>query len=160
MSHVRIRRAGVDDAATVYGLLREFAAFQGRIDEFRLTGDNCRYDILEHGRLSVALASVEDEVAGLICWYPVYNSFSGESGLYLEDIFVRQDFRRHGVGREMFRFLAGEANRVGASHIDGLVLKQNAPAQNLYRKLGGRIDQTWQPFRLAGRAIETLICTK
>lgn len=160
MNKVLIRRAGVADAATVYSLLREFAVFQKREADFRLTGENVRDDMLKNMRLSVALATVEECVAGLVCWYPVYNSFSGESGLYLEDIFVRADFRRNGVGRELFRYLAAEAKRVGASHIDGLVLKHNVPAQNLYRKLGGNIDQTWQSFRLTGKAIDTLIGTK
>lgn len=157
MSAFSIRRAQPGDEETIYELLREFAEFEFRLDEYKMTPEIVRRDVFgPTPRLMVALAFVGSEPAGLANWYWSYSSFSAKRGMFIEDIFVLPKFRKQGLGKLFLSYLAKEAEREGAQRMDWMVLDWNEKAMLFYKNLGSRMVAEWITFRLEGEPMQKM----
>jgi diamine N-acetyltransferase len=96
------------------------------------------------------------EAAGIATWFWTYKSFRGQRGLYLEDLYVRPQFRGQGLGRRFLGELAGRARAAGG-HMEWRVLDWNAPAIAFYESLGARLVPQWVDCRLEDAALEKLV---
>ncbi len=102
----------------------------------------------EPHRILVYLAVVAGRAAGYAITCETYSSFLALPTLYLEDLFVLPDARRHGIGRAVFRYLAREAERRGCGRMEWSVLDWNQLAIDFYEKLGARRMKEWYTYRL------------
>ena len=89
-------------------------------------------------------------------YFFTFSTWTGRGGLYLEDLFVKQEFRGLGVGKRLFKFLAQECRDRGLPRMDWQVLDWNEPAKNVYFKLGADLRKEWQSMRLEGDALKKL----
>ncbi len=100
-------------------------------------------------RIQVYLAeSAEGEALAYAITCETYSSFLALPTLYLEDLFVLPDARRHGIGKAFFRFLAAEATRRGCGRMEWVVLDWNQLAIEFYDGLGARHMREWYTYRL------------
>jgi len=107
------------------------------------------------------IALLDGVPSGFLSYYYGYSTFLGRPTLYLEDIFVREEHRHKGVGKEMFKYCVREAQAKGCGRIDWTALQWNLPAHRFYEGLGGK-RMEWCLFRLAeedfGRALSDEEC--
>lgn len=154
-----IRRARADEAPLVFALMHELAVYE-RMDTpelFRVTEAIVARDIVgPKARLQAEIAEWDGAPAGLCLWYRTYGSFRAAPGIYLEDIFVRPEFRGKGIGKSFFLHLADVAKEEGAYRIEWSVLDWNESAMGFYKSLGAGPVQGWQTFRLAEPALKKL----
>jgi len=152
-----IREATPADVPLIAALIRELAAYEKLADEAVATEDGLRATLFgtEPGA-EVVIAELDGAPAGFALFFPNYSTFLGRGGLYLEDLFVRPEFRKHGVGRALLVHLAGLAVERGCGRLEWAVLDWNAPAIAFYEKLGASPMSEWTTFRLAGHALEKL----
>jgi GNAT superfamily N-acetyltransferase len=99
-------------------------------------------------RIRVFLAEVDGRAVAYAITCETYSSFLALPTLYLEDLFVLPDARRHGIGKRFFRHLAGEAVRGGYGRMEWVVLDWNQMAIDFYDKLGARRMTEWYTYRL------------
>jgi ribosomal protein S18 acetylase RimI-like enzyme len=90
-------------------------------------------------------------------FYPYFASFRGQSGYYLEDIFIAEDFRRNGLGEAMVKIIAKLARQRGFERIDFQVLEWNTPAVKFYEKLGAIRDDSERHFKFIDSSFSSLI---
>jgi GNAT superfamily N-acetyltransferase len=102
------------------------------------------------------LALVGGEAAGFAIWFYSFSTFRGRPNLYIEDLFVRPDFRRGGVGRAIFKRLAQIAGRRKCGRVEWSVLEWNEPAIAFYHSLGAQPVAEWKVFQLGGAALARL----
>ena len=102
----------------------------------------------ERPRISVFLAELERRAVAYAIVLETYSSFLALPTLYLEDIFVVPEARRHGVGRAMFTALAAEAVRRGCGRMEWVVLDWNQAAVDFYARFGARHLAEWHTYRL------------
>lgn len=102
----------------------------------------------ERPRIDVYLGEWDGEPVAYAIVLETYSSFLALPTLYLEDLFVVPEARRHGLGRAFFRFLATEAVRRGCGRMEWVVLDWNELAIGFYEKLGARRLTEWLPYRL------------
>ena len=102
------------------------------------------------------LARLDGEPAGYAITYFTYSSFLARPTLFLEDLFVLPDARRHGVGRRIFRHLAGEAVRRGCGRMEWVVLDWNQLAIDFYEGLGSSRLSEWYTYRLTAEQLRNL----
>ena len=100
-------------------------------------------------RISVFLAELDGAAVAYAIVLETYSSFLALPTLYLEDIFVVPEARRHGIGRTFFRVLAAEALRRGCGRMEWVVLDWNQLAIDFYEKLGARHLREWYTYRLS-----------
>jgi GNAT superfamily N-acetyltransferase len=91
--------------------------------------------------------------AGFAIFFHNYSTFLAKPGLYLEDLFVKPDFRGQGIGKALLLHLARLANQRGCGRMEWSVLDWNQPAIDFYESLGARRMKEWQICRLSGAAL-------
>lgn len=92
-------------------------------------------------------------VAGFVLFFPNYSSFLAKPGFYIEDIFVREPYRRRGFGSMLLSAVAKQAVKMGYGRVEWVVLDWNANAIKFYEQMGAQILQEWRVCRLAGDAL-------
>ncbi len=85
-----------------------------------------------------------------------YSTFLAQPGIYLEDLFVKEEFRGKGYGKTMLQFLAELTVRRNCGRLEWSVLDWNKPAIDFYESLGAVAREEWTGFRLTGDALENL----
>ena len=101
----------------------------------------------------VLIAYFGDEPAGFALFYHNYSTWLGRRGLYLEDLFVKPPFRKHGVGFALLRELARIAIDRKCGRLDWAVLNWNELAISFYKQIGAKPMDEWSTFRLSGDAL-------
>jgi len=132
---VRVRAATPDDADAVAELARAFS-FEDGGRPSRLSADAFREDGFgPRAAFTALVAEFDGRFAGYALYYSGYDSDGATRGVYLADLFVRADARRHGVGRALVSSVAAHARRDGAQWMFWSVLKRNKSARRFYRTI-------------------------
>ena len=155
--NLQIKTASPDDIPAIIELMREFAVYEDLLEYFEINAE----------KLTDAMFGPDAIVGGLIAFdgklpiaytlfFPYFASFRGQRGVYLEDIFVAEKYRKLGVGEKLLRQIARIANKEGAVRIDFQVLNWNKPAIDFYLKHDARTDESERHFRFTDEAFERL----
>lgn len=152
-----IKKSEPEDIPQIIALLHEFAEYENLLDACEITEERLRVALFGEGKVAEALLAFEDhEPVGYAIFYPNFATFRGQRGFYLEDIFVKKDFRAKGVGEAMIKSLARTAKERGFERIDFLVLDWNTPAVKFYEKLGAARDEEERHFKFTDEAFQKL----
>jgi GNAT superfamily N-acetyltransferase len=152
-----IRRARADEAGVVLSLVRELAEYEKLLHEVEAT-EKMLADALfcDHPRLFCDIAEWNGEVAGFAVWFVNFSTFSGRSGIYLEDLFVRPALRGKGIGKALLSHLANECVTNNWSRLQWSVLDWNEPSIAFYKSLGAVMLDEWTVCKVAGPALNAL----
>lgn len=157
---IRIRRAGPDDADVITALILELADYERLAHEAapRVEALRRHLDAASNPRCEAFLAEHElsGEVVGFALYFLNYSTFLTRWGLYLEDLYVKPDFRGRGAGFGLFKRVAQVAVEYGCQRLDFSVLRWNDLALDFYRKLGAEVMSDWTEMRIAGKALQQL----
>ena len=156
MATITIRAATAEDVSTLLDLVRELALFENEPEAVVAT----EADLLRHGfgpepRFEALIALADGKPAGFALFFPNFSTWEGRPGLYLEDLFVSEWARKHGVGRRLMARLAAIAVERGWARFDLSVLHWN-PARQFYHRIGMRHLEEWLPYRVDGAALRAL----
>jgi GNAT superfamily N-acetyltransferase len=152
-----VRPATPADVGDILRLIRALAAYEREPDAVRATEDTLRATLFgPDAQVHAHVAEGEGGIVGIAVWFLNYSTWTGRPGLYLEDIVVDDAARGQGVGRALFGALAREAVARNCARLDWAVLDWNEPAMAFYRRLGGRPQSGWQPWRIEGDALHAL----
>jgi GNAT superfamily N-acetyltransferase len=153
MSDFSIRAATPADAPVILALLGELAAYE-MAPFFHLSESAVRRDMFG-AACHCDLGFADGEEAGIATWFWTYKSFRAARYLFVEDLFVKPQFRGRGLGRQLLVHLAARA-RQDNGFLEWRVLDWNAPAVEFYKSLGATLLPEWITCRLEGDALETL----
>jgi GNAT superfamily N-acetyltransferase len=109
-----------------------------------------------HPQAEVVLAYMGEQAAGFLLFYNNYSTFRGRCGLHLEDLFVRPEWRGHGIGKCLLTHVARLTLQRGCGRMEWWVLSEDANAIEFYENLGAIPKEEWTIFRLRGEALESL----
>jgi len=156
VSQVSIRFATKADCGLILEFIRGLALYEKAPDAVVATEDQLR----EHGfglqpKFEALIAELDGEAAGMALFHTRFSTWLGEPTLYLEDIFVRETARGHGVGRRLMARLASIALERGWGRVDFNVLDWN-PARGFYQKLGFEHLAEWLRYGAAAGWLERL----
>ena len=143
MPSITVRVATADDVPLLLRLIRELAVFERAPDAVVAT----EADLLRHGfgaerSFEAILAFLDGAPAGCALFHTRFSTWLGRPGLYLEDLYVTEPARGHGVGKRLMARLAAIAIERGWGRIDFHVLNWN-PAREFYHRLGMHHHGEW-----------------
>ena len=154
-----IRSARADDVPVLVSFVRELAAYEKAESEVEL--DEARLHEILFGPSPKAFCLVateddSDEPVGFAVWFVTFSTWLGRHGIYLEDLYVREQHRRGGHGRALLAALAQICVERGYGRLEWAVLDWNAPAIGFYKTLGAAPVDDWTIFRLKGEPLRKL----
>jgi|SRR5687767_8198930 GNAT superfamily N-acetyltransferase len=156
-TEIVIRNAVVEDTPLILWFIEQLAEYERLRHEAVATEEGLRSSLFgPRPDAEVILASVAGEPAGFALFFHNYSTFMGKRGLYLEDLFVKAEFRGNGVGRRLLAYLAALAKERDCGRFEWSVLDWNEPAIQFYKSLGARCMEEWRIFRLTGQSLDAL----
>jgi GNAT superfamily N-acetyltransferase len=155
---LQIRRATETDLSDIVSMIRGLAEYENAAPgAVSATEAQLRESLFgPHPGAEVLIASIGDAVAGFALFFHNFSTWRGRRGIYLEDLFVRLEFRRRGIGRALLRELSRIAVERGCPRLEWLVLDWNQPAIDFYKSLGAVALEDWTTFRLGDAALRAL----
>ena len=149
-----IRPAVAADAPELVRLIRELAEYEKLLHEVEATEAMIADALFSASpRLFCDIAEWCGEVAGFAVWLVNFSTFSGRSGIYLEDLFVRPALRGKGIGKALLSHLASECVINGWSRLQWSVLDWNTPSIEFYKSLGAVMLDEWTVCKVGGEAL-------
>ncbi len=146
---IAIRRAAEADVPLVLSFIRALAEYEKIPGEVAATEEMLRDSLFGPQRAAeAALAYYGDEPAGYAVFFHNFSTNAGRRGMYLEDIFVHEEYRGRGVGKALLKYVIDTARERGCARMNWSVLKWNRPAIEFYESLGARALADWTVFRL------------
>jgi len=146
------------DVPALLSLIRELAEFEHLTHE--VVTDEALLRAALFGERPVAtalLARVAEAVAGYAVYYRTFSTFVGRTGVYLEDIYVRPQFRQQGVGRAMLEVVAKASIELGGGRLEWTALNWNENALRFYRGLGAHVLDEWALLRMTGGEVRQFV---
>jgi GNAT superfamily N-acetyltransferase len=154
---VTIRPATAEEVGVILQFIRDLAKYEHLEHELVATEDTLRERLFGTRQYAeVVFACLEGEPVGFALFFHNFSTFLGQPGIYLEDLYVRPEARRHGVGRRLLAWLAQTAVERGCGRLEWSVLDWNEPSIRFYRNLGAVAMDAWRTFRLTGPALTQL----
>jgi len=154
---LNIRHARTEDAELIYQFVTELAEYENLSHEVLATEADIRQTLFGlQPRAYCYIAEWEGRPAGFALYFYNYSTFVGRNGIYLEDIYVRPEFRGKGVGKELLARIAAKAVKENCGRLEWAVLDWNQPAINFYESLSARSINGWTTYRLTGRHLKEL----
>ncbi len=154
---VKVVSASDRDVPLILQMIRDLAEYERMSDQVVATEDGLREVLFgPQPQAEVLIAYADDRPAGFALFFHNFSTFVGRRGLYLEDLFVKPEFRGLGLGRRLLTELARIAIDRNCGRFEWSVLDWNEPAIGFYEKLGAEMMKEWRIFRLTGDALNRL----
>ena len=153
---LHIRPASVEHVPLLLEMILEFAAFEKLREEVTITEAMLERDGFgAQPRFRTLIAEWSQAAAGYVIWFPIYSTFQGPA-LFLEDVYVRPQFRDKGIGKALMGEVAAMALQEGCTALRWEVLRWNQPAIDFYKRLGATFLDDWKAVRIEGQALRRL----
>ncbi len=157
---LRIRPAVQADIPVILELIKALADYERAPEQAVARAEDLRRDGWgPEPKFRVLIAEWHNKPAGFALFFYNYSTWQGRPGLYLEDLFVRPEFRGKGIGKALLVHLAQIAVRENCGRIVWQVLDWNQPAFDFYESLGAKKLTEWITMRVEGEALEQLART-
>jgi len=156
-AEIRIREAAVEDVPLVLGMIRGLAEYEKLSHQVTATEEKLR-DTLFGPRpgADVLLAYQNHDCVGFALFFPNYSTFLAMPGIFLEDLYVKPEWRRKGIGGALLGRVARIALERGCGRLEWEVLDWNEPSIGFYKSLGAVPMDEWTKYRVTGDALEKL----
>ncbi|MDD7250890.1 MAG: GNAT family N-acetyltransferase [Prevotellaceae bacterium] len=155
---MHIRKATREDVPLILDFIHGIARYEKMEDDVQVTEDMLRDWVFDRQIAEVVFAMEDDQEVGFVLYFHNYSTFVGKAGLYIEDLYVKPEFRGKGYGKALFLYLAHTALQRGCGRMEWTCLNWNKPSIRFYRSMGAVPLDDWRVYRLTEdglRALET-----
>ena len=154
---MKIRPAQQDEVGIVLQLIHDLALYEKAPNEVKATEKELLETIfVDNARVFCDVVDVDGEIAGMAIWFLNYSTWQGKHGIYLEDLFIKPEFRGKGYGKALLQHLAKVCDERGYGRFQWWVLDWNSPAIEFYKSLGAVAMDEWTVYRVSGDPLKKL----
>lgn len=152
----RLRSTEEKDSLLILELIKEIAVYEKMLDEVIATEESIRESVFKRHEAEVLIGEFNGEPIGYALYFFNYSTFIGRAGFYLEDIYIKPEYRGRGIGKEIFKVLGKIALDRGCKRMEWTCLNWNSPSIKFYESLGATPMSDWTVHRLVEENIEKL----
>ena len=154
---MKIRPAKREEVDEVLQLIQDLATYEKAPDQVEASRDDLLNTIFaKEPRVFCDLVEVDGQIAGMAIWFLNYSTWQAKHGIYLEDLYIKPEFRARGYGKALLKHLAQICDKEGYGRLQWWVLDWNSPAIEFYRSLGAEAMDEWTVYRTSGQALKDL----
>lgn len=151
-----IRKAKREDIKLIFGFIKELAEYEKMSDEVIATEETLSYWLFDKKLGETLFITVNDKEVGFALYFFNFSTFVGRAGLYLEDLYIRKEYRGRGYGTRVFKELAKIALINDCKRFEWSCLNRNTPSIAFYKSLGAKPMDEWTTYRLSGDELKKL----
>ena len=156
MENLTFRFAEKEDVSKILYFIRELASYEHMLDEVVATEELLEEWLFEKKKAEVLFAVKDGEEIGFALFFHNFSTFLGRAGIYLEDLYVKPEYRGNGYGKALLQELARIALERGCGRLEWWCLDWNQPSIDFYLAMGAEPMKDWTVYRVAGEALEKL----
>ena len=156
INNLRLKKAKIEDTGLILDLIKEIATYEKMLDQVVATEESLKESIFNKKEAEVLLVELNKEVIGYVLYFFNYSTFIGRGGFYLEDIYIKEQYRKNGYGKAIFKVLGKIAYENGCERMEWACLNWNKPSIEFYKSLGAVGMDEWTVYRLTRDKIKAL----
>lgn len=156
MKNAEIRFANERDIALILDFIKDLAEYEKMSDLVVADETMLREWIFEKKKAEVIFAMEDGKEVGFALFFHNFSTFLGRAGIYLEDLYVKPDYRGHGHGKALIKKLAAIACERGCGRLEWSCLDWNKPSIDFYLSLGAQQMNEWTVYRFEGKSLAAL----
>jgi len=154
--HILLRFAEEKDTAIILEFIRGLAEYEHLLDTVEIKEVDIKKYLFEKKLLEVVIGEYDGIPAGFALFFHNFSTFLGRPGIFIEDLFVKPEFRGRGLGKILFSFLAKIAVERNCGRLEWACLNWNKPSIAFYKSQGARPLDEWTTYRLTKDGITKL----
>ena len=144
------------DTETILSFIRQLAEYEHLADEVVADTALLEHWLFDKKKAEVIFVVEEGEKVGFALFFHNFSTFLGRAGIYLEDLYVKPEYRGKGYGKALLQKLAAIAVERGCGRLEWACLNWNKPSIDFYKSMGAVPMNDWKVYRIAGdKLIET-----
>jgi len=152
-----IRSAEVKDIPEILALIQELADYEKAPDEAVATAEQMQVALFGPSpKVFCEIVEVDGAILGCAIWFLNFSTWQGKHGLYLEDLYIRPQYRGQGWGKKLLQHLAAKCVANDWGRFQWWVLDWNEPSIEFYKALGAVAMDEWTVYRVTGEALNKL----
>lgn len=155
-SILTIRFANEDDIDVILKFIKELAEYEQMLDQVIATKEILYKSLFIEKSAEVIIAEISNEAIGFALFFHNFSTFLGKSGIYLEDLYIKPEFRSNGYGKSLLSFLAKLAQQRKCGRLEWWCLDDNKPSVEFYTSLGAEPMKDWTVYRMSGEKLKKL----
>lgn len=156
MQQFTIRQATTEDVHIILSFIKELAEYENMSEQVVATEELLKEWLFEKKKAEVLLAMEGDTAVGIALYFYNFSTFLGRAGIYLEDLFVKEEYRGKGYGKALLKELARIAVSQGCGRLEWCCLDWNQPSIDFYLSLGAVPMDDWTQYRVTGDTLKKL----
>ena len=153
---LEFRYASREDCSLILDFIRELAQYENLLDEVVATEELLEEWIFNKQKAQVLFALADGFEVGFALFFYNFSTFLGKAGIYLEDLFIRPEYRGKGYGKSLLRQLAAMTVEQGCGRLEWSCLDWNKRSIDFYLSLDAQVMDSWTTYRLSGATLEQL----
>ena len=153
---MEIVKASREQIPEILGFIRDLAEYEGMLDQVTATPELLEHWLFDEKKAEVIFVSENGMNVGFALFFHNFSTFLGKAGIYLEDLFVKPEYRGKGYGKALLTELARITNERGCGRLEWSCLDWNKPSIGFYLSMGAVPMDEWTVYRVTGNRLEEM----
>lgn len=154
--HFQVRDAERQDVKDILNLIIELAVYEKMDHLVTATEEILENSLFQQKVAKALIAEYDGNPIGYAIYFYNFSTFTGKAGIYLEDLYVKSEYRGKGYGKALLGEVAAAASEGGCPRLEWACLNWNKPSIDFYESLNARHMDEWRTYRLTGEDIGRL----
>lgn len=143
------RKATREDCGLILDFIKGIARYEKLLDEVKATESLLEEWLFEKKIAEVVFAMEDTMEVGFVLYFYNFSTFVGRAGIYIEDLYVKPEFRGKGHGKKLMNYLIEKAKKENLGRMEWTCLDWNQPSIEFYKSMGAVPMDEWTNFRLS-----------
>lgn len=157
MEPIRFKTTTEKDIPVILDFIKQIAIYEKMLDKVTATEQSLKESIFDNNRAEAILIELDNEVIGYIVYFFNYSTFIGREGVFIEDLYIKPEYRGQGIGKKCFEHIVHIAKEHKCERVEWTCLDWNEPSLRFYKSIGAKQMNEWIIHRLDKEAIHRII---
>lgn len=151
-----IRQAKREDSKLIFEFIKKLAKYEKMTKDVVGSAETLEHWLFDKKLAEVIFIEKDNKEVGFALYFYNFSTFLTKPGLYLEDIFILEEYRNNGLGKKVFNYLINKTKTENLGRMEWVVLDWNEPSIKFYESLGAKPLNDWIIYRLDEEALSKL----
>lgn len=150
------KTATEEDVPVILDFIKQIATYEKMLDKVTATEESLKETIFDNNRAEALLIELDNQVIGYIVYFFNYSTFIGREGIFIEDLYIKPEYRGQGIGKKCFEYIVHIAKEHKCERVEWTCLDWNEPSLKFYKTIGAKQKNEWIIHRLDKEAIDRI----